>query len=671
MSLNIPTVSDIGWAVGGDYRTDYGGINVSHYCVFISGGSCLQPETSYFGNCTVRCFGYGHGAPPRYLGSAAPPLIEPYLLPYIDSGPADIWAFPRNCSDLSSQSAACSHSVNPPSSPTFNPQGFAFTVAGSGAAGFKDGFGSAAEFSGPHDVAVDAYGYVYVADTMNNAIRGIDPHGAVTTIAGQGPSSKGYRDGNCSYALFSQPKGIEVTRSANNITVFVADTGNNRIRVIHIDNSTGSCMVSCLSGLCYDPSKETNPFYNQATPLAGLSDGPPYSSRFSSPQGIALLHWNSTEFIVVADTGNFLIRLVNSSSGYATTLAGNWTEDTSDTPPAGCLAPCLVGVAGRRDGNLSYAQFYTPQYVSIGSNATVFVTDEHRIRMIQLPSTLSDFYGYYSHGGVSTIAGTSIQGVEDGKGIESSFYDPTGIFVTSDNVAYVSDAASCHIRRVSPISLVATSINCSTNLDIVFRPSGCTSYDPAVDLTGRKISRVEANTIYNYGFPYSNDTDRGKYIKDCVGSPPVSLLNKHYLYVSGDNLVVDDGVRVVDEDAEQGTAIFVQCPPGCLSDSTVVEGKGVYSVRSSICRAGIHNGVIDDQGGILSVILGRINSSAANSVLGATDNGISSKPLAPFEQRVFSLSKEDSATSFVHSIAGQPAADLQDGCGYDDGQPAT
>ena len=192
MSVNIPTVSDIAWAVEGGYRTDYGGANVSHYCVFISGGSCLQPSTTYFDNCTVRCFGYGHAAPPRSLGTAPSILIEPWLLPSIDAEPADVWAYPRNCSELS-LGTAC---VGQGSIPSFNPQGFTFTVAGSGMAGFQDGFRSSAQFSSPHDVAVDSYGYIYVADTFNNAIRGIDPQGVVTTIAGQGPSFPGYRDGN-------------------------------------------------------------------------------------------------------------------------------------------------------------------------------------------------------------------------------------------------------------------------------------------------------------------------------------------------------------------------------------------------------------------------------------------------------------------------------------------
>lgn len=67
------------------------------------------------------------------------------------------------------------------------------TLAGPpGGAGFVDGTGSDARFSGPFGIAVDTLGNVYVADTYNNAIRTITPAGEVKTLAG---GSYGGHDG--------------------------------------------------------------------------------------------------------------------------------------------------------------------------------------------------------------------------------------------------------------------------------------------------------------------------------------------------------------------------------------------------------------------------------------------------------------------------------------------
>jgi sugar lactone lactonase YvrE len=65
----------------------------------------------------------------------------------------------------------------------FSSAGVPIVVAGSGVAGFTDGVGAAGTFNNPTDLAVDASGNVYVADTGNAAVRKITPSGTVSTIA--------------------------------------------------------------------------------------------------------------------------------------------------------------------------------------------------------------------------------------------------------------------------------------------------------------------------------------------------------------------------------------------------------------------------------------------------------------------------------------------------------
>ena len=81
-----------------------------------------------------------------------------------------------------------------------------------GPAGFQDGTGGAAKFDAPSGLAVDGSGNVFVADTGNNAIRMISPSGVTTTVAGQ--ASAGKLDGTGSSAEFNDPKELPPTRPA-------------------------------------------------------------------------------------------------------------------------------------------------------------------------------------------------------------------------------------------------------------------------------------------------------------------------------------------------------------------------------------------------------------------------------------------------------------------------
>jgi hypothetical protein len=55
------------------------------------------------------------------------------------------------------------------------------------------------------------------------------------------------------------------------------------------------------------------------------------------------------------------------------------------------------------------------------------------------------------------------------------------VFVTPDNIAYVVDAATCRVRRITPFPSVAESISCTASAARYIRPSGCTSFDQPVD----------------------------------------------------------------------------------------------------------------------------------------------------------------------------------------------
>lgn len=113
------------------------------------------------------------------------------------------------------------------------PAGVVTTLAGSGQEGYTDGVGTAASFLEPVGIAVNASGTVYVADRANCMIRKVTAAGVVSTLAGLFDPSTGLAggrvDGTGTAARFSQPYGVTVDA---NDTVYVADTGNNQIRKI-------------------------------------------------------------------------------------------------------------------------------------------------------------------------------------------------------------------------------------------------------------------------------------------------------------------------------------------------------------------------------------------------------------------------------------------------------
>lgn len=144
------------------------------------------------------------------------------------------------------------------------PTGAVTTLAGSGAAGYADGAGSAASFSAPTGVAVDGSGNVYVADSGNHVIRKVTPAGSVSTLAGSG--SAGYADGVGTAARFSRPAHIAVDGAGN---VYVSDVGNVSIRKV-----TPAGVVSTIAGLGRPPdmlTERTAPFFDVGVLVADRS----------------------------------------------------------------------------------------------------------------------------------------------------------------------------------------------------------------------------------------------------------------------------------------------------------------------------------------------------------------------------------------------------------------
>ena len=204
-----------------------------------------------------------------------------------------------------------------------------YTIAGGASHGFADGNRFNARFSYPSAVAVCPLGNIYVADTGNNAIRRIDMHMNVTTVAGR-PGVHGYANGAAFNSLFDSPRGVLVSPSGR---VYISDTGNHAIRTLE------NGMVSTFAGarLFTEQSIMFGEWHN--SPVGGFANGQRELALFNSPIGIAF--WN--EMLIIADSGNHMIRGID-ATGTAFTISGTGYPGYQNLPNAAFHFPSGVYV---------------------------------------------------------------------------------------------------------------------------------------------------------------------------------------------------------------------------------------------------------------------------------------------------------------------------------------
>ena len=329
------------------------------------------------------------------------------------------------------------------------PDGTVSTLAGTARSqGTANGTGPAARFNVPNDLAVDAQGDVYVADTNNDCIRKVTSAGVVTLVAGF-PDRRGSTNGVGTVARFYAPAGIAMAADG---TLLVADTSNQTIRRV----STAGA-VSNFSG----------PGGN-----FGDTDGGGPAARFSYPQGLSLA---GTGDLCVADTYNSAIRKISPEGVVSTALRlpsiQYWAvaaDGVGDVIVADRSAHTLrfyvlrgtpdyfeIGTPGRSgstDGSVLNATFNSPYGLVNDYNfAITYIADtgNHTIRRLVLTTS-----GTITIGTLAGSPGSS--GSSDGTGSAARFNSPYGISVDRSGNVYVADTSNHTIRKITPGGTVTT-----------------------------------------------------------------------------------------------------------------------------------------------------------------------------------------------------------------------
>jgi len=286
------------------------------------------------------------------------------------------------------------------------------TLAGqAGQRGYKDGFGSDAQFNSPHGITNDGT-YLYVADSTNKLIRKISiATGEVSTLAGK--PSGGFTDGIGTEALFSFPEDVTVVGT----NLYVTDMYGATVRKIDLKTQ----QVSTFAGkTVYEEIDGRRNF------LPGFIDGMGQSARFNFPMGIT----NDGKNLYVADQNNNKIRKIVIATGEVTTLAG---PDEAVCTTSGWRGRCPGGIV---DGKGPTVRFSSPQYLTT-DGAYVYVTaSNNTIRRITISS-----------GNVTTLL-SGEAGSTASPDIARQLRKAWGILITDKQDVIITDRVAHTIHRL-------------------------------------------------------------------------------------------------------------------------------------------------------------------------------------------------------------------------------
>lgn len=238
-------------------------------------------------------------------------------------------------------------------------------LAGATSGGYARGQGSSARFSGPTRVATylsadRLTSRIVVADTENSVVRQVSLSGETTVVAGveptqDGPQS-GFSEGVATESKLNRPTGLAFDNEGR---LYIADTGNHRVRVVELDGIMRTVAGNGVAG-------------------RGGDHGMASKAQLNGPRGITAVCGTSC-LLYVADTGNNRVRMI-SERGVITTVAGNG-----------------IGGFSGDNGDAALAKLNAPEDVIMGREGMLFVADtgNDRIRKVSITNRI-----YTVRGGV-------------------------------------------------------------------------------------------------------------------------------------------------------------------------------------------------------------------------------------------------------------------------------
>jgi trimeric autotransporter adhesin len=294
------------------------------------------------------------------------------------------------------------------------------TIAGGGI-GNDGGPALGAVLANPYNVAEDAAGNLYIADTANNRVRAINTGtqqatilgvtiaaGGIATVAGSGVAGYTGDGGAALNATLNGPTDVVLDAAGD---LFIADAGNQVIREVN---------ASTFNIATYAGTGQSCPLGNPTNPCG--DNGPATSATLTYPLAIAL---DSQGNLYIADYDVHRVREVSGSTQIITTIAG-------------------VGIAGA-GGNgkpANQAHLDHPSGVAVDSSFNVYIADSYNNEIRKITAG-TGIINDWALSGAFALAG------DGGPAINASMWSPNQLSVDTAGDVFIGGGNDEVVQRVS------------------------------------------------------------------------------------------------------------------------------------------------------------------------------------------------------------------------------